>query len=264
MCYISEMNMEQFIKDTLFEAGDKLLALLGNAETLYAKQTVADIVTEADLASNVLICDAIKKHFPDHGIVSEEGEGHQPESEYQWYVDPLDGTKNFASHTPLFGINIGLTHKGEVTHAAIHLPYMKEFYYAEKGNGAYLNGEKMRCSQKEDWKGTYGLGTIRLRENYEKFQQGINALSEETGWTNAVASSAVSGAWVSCGRRDWYIGPGANAWDYAATSLIAREAGCLVANFAGMDYRPGDRGLVVANPSLFPQLIELIKKSQIK
>jgi myo-inositol-1(or 4)-monophosphatase len=140
---------------------------------------------------------------------------------------------------------------------------MKEFFYAEKGKGAYLNGEKISCSQKEDWKGTYGLGTMRLRENYEKFQQGINQLSEETGWTNAVASSAVSGAWVSCGRRDWYLGPSKNAWDYVATSLIAQEAGCVVSNFAGTDYKPGDKGLVVANKFLFPQLIELVKKSYI-
>ncbi len=255
------MTTEAFIKKTTLEAGQKLLDLFGKAEVLYAKENVSDIVTEADLASNAIICDAIKAAYPEHGIVSEEGEGHLPESEYQWYVDPLDGTRNFASHTPLFGINIALAHNGEVTHAAIYLPYLGDFIYAEKGKGAYLNDKQAHCSQKKDWDGTYGLGTIRLRPSYEIFLNGINEMTHETGWTNAVASSAVSGLWVSSGKRDWYLGPGSNPWDYMATSLIAREAGCMVSNFAGTDYRPGDKGLVVSNPHLFPQLIELVKKS---
>lgn len=253
--------MEVFIKETLCRAGEKLLTLFGNTQVIYSKKDVSDIVTEADLVSNSLISEAIKIEFPDHGIVSEEGEGYQPESQYQWYIDPLDGTKNFESHTPLFGINIALTHKGIVTYAAIYLPYTKEFFYAEKDKGAYLNGMKIICSQKENWQGTYGLGGIRFRKDYDKFQQGISEFSEDTGWINAIASSAVSGAWVSCGRRDWYVGPGSNAWDYAATSLIAREAGCMVTNFSGSDYKPGDKGLVVANPSLFPDLIGLVKKT---
>ena len=256
--------MEKFIHDTLLEAGEKILSYFGNAETLYAKQTVADIVTESDLASNKIICESIKKTYPDHGIISEEGDGYQMDSDNLWYIDPLDGTKNFESHTPLFGINIALAYKGEVIYAAIYLPLLKDFMYAEKDKGAYLNNKKVICSQKQDWKGTYGLGPIRFKPEYENFHRGIEELSESTGWTNAIATSAVSGLWVSCGKRDWYIGPSANSWDYAATSLIAKEAGCMVSNFAGTEYKPGDKGLVVANKFLFPQLIELVKKSYSK
>ena len=253
--------MENFIKETLFQAGDIILGFFGKSTSLYSKTLVTDIVTEADLASNTFICDSIKKNYPDHGIVSEEGEGYQLDSENVWYIDPLDGTKNFASHTPLFGINIALMSKGEIKYAAIYLPIVKEFLYAEKGKGAFLNGIKTECSQKEDWKGSYGLGTITFKPMYENFQKGISQLSEGTGWTSAVASSAVSGMWVSTGRRDWYIGPSKNAWDYAATSLIAQEAGCVVSNFKGTPYKPGDKGLVVANKFLFPQLIDLVKES---
>ncbi len=256
--------METFIKETTLQAGEIILGFFGNAETLYAKQNVADIVTEADLASNTFICDAIKKNHPEHGIVSEEGEGYLPDADNIWYIDPLDGTKNFASHTPLFGINIALVHKGEVTHAAIYLPFIKDFLYAEKGKGAFLNGKQVHCSEKEDWKGSYGLGTVMFKPEYQKFQQGIFELSDGTGWTNAVASSAVCGVWVSTGKRDWYIGPSKNPWDYVPTSLIAKEAGCMVSNFEGNEYKPGDRGLVVANKFLFPQLIELVKKSYSK
>jgi myo-inositol-1(or 4)-monophosphatase len=161
-----------------------------------------DIVTQADITSNELISKAIKKNYPSHGIISEEGEGYQTDSDYVWYIDPLDGTKNFASHTPLFGINIALVFKGDVTHAAVYLPYLKDYIYAEKGKGAFLNGKKAFCSQKEDWQGAYGLGTMMFKSEYKIFQEGIFDLSNGTCWTNAVASSAVAGLWVSSGKRD--------------------------------------------------------------
>ncbi len=253
--------MKTFIKDTVIKAGEEILKFYGSSTVLYSKQSITDVVTEADLASNAYICAAIKGQFPDHGIVSEEGEGYQMDSDYLWYIDPLDGTKNFSTHTPLFGINIALTHKGEVVAAAIYLPITQELCFAEKGKGAFLNDVKILCSSKEDWKGSYGVGTIKSSKENLAFLKQVDEISEHTCWTNAIASSAVSGFWVSSGKRDWYIAPGKNAWDYAATSLIASEAGALVTNFSGTPYKPGDRGLVVANPHLHPKLLQIVKES---
>jgi myo-inositol-1(or 4)-monophosphatase len=255
--------MEPFIKTLAIEAGKILLGFFGNAATLYSKAGgVSDIVTEADIASNEYICKKIKEQYPDHGIVSEEGEGCKTDADYVWYIDPLDGTKNFATHTPMFGINIAVAYKGKVTHAAIYLPYLNDFIYAEEGKGAFLNGVKVQCSSKTNWsEGIYGIGTMKLSPQYEEFQLCYNSLTGNTGWTNSLASSAVAGMWVSCGKRDWYVGPGKNAWDYLPTTLIAKEAGCMVTNFAGEPFKPGDRGIVVANPHLFPDLLSIIKKS---
>lgn len=253
--------MDMFIKSAVLEAGEKIMSLFGNAEILYSKDTVVDIVTEADLASNQIIVDAIKKNYPEHGIVSEEGDGHRPESEYQWYIDPVDGTKNFASHTPLFGINIALTHKGDITHAAIYLPYTKELIYAEKGLGVFLNDKPVRCSQKKEWAGSYGIGSVKTSPKYRNFLQEIEYITEGTGWISGVGSPAVSGLWIASGKRDWYMGAGSNSWDYVAAALIAEEAGCIVTNFEGGKYRPGDKGLVIANKYLHPELLEIVKKS---
>ena len=253
--------MENFIKETLFKAGEEILKFYGKSSVLYSKGSVVDVVTEADLASNKIITEAIKDKYPDHGIVSEEFEGYKINSDYLWYIDPLDGTKNFSTGTPLFGINIALAFKNKIIHAAIYLPLLKDFCYAEEGKGAFLNNEKIECSQKEDWKGSYGLGSVRFPLEYENFQLSIKGISDNTGWIGAIASSAVSGLWVSSGKRDWYIGPSKNSWDYAATSLIAKEAGAMVSNFEGEGYKPGDRGLVVANKFIFPKLIEFVKKS---
>ena len=144
---------------------------------------------------------------------------------------------------------------------SIYLPITKDFCYAEKGKGAYLNDVKISCSQKEDWKGTFGLVGIRPTEQCRSFLQKIDEISEHTAWTNAIASTAVAGLWVVSGKRDWYIGPGRNAWDYAPTVLIAEEAGAVVTNFSGTPYIPGDKGIVVANPVLHPTLIKFIKES---
>ncbi len=248
------------MRETAIKAGAKILEFFGSASILYTKKSAADIVTEADLASNAIICEAIKEQYPDHGILSEEGEGYQEDSDHAWHIDPLDGTKNFQTGTPLFGINMALSYKGEVIHAAIYLPITNDFCYAEKGKGAFLNGSKTQCSSKEEWKGTYGLGPIRPSAEHRALLAGIIEL-EDKAWVNAIATSAVSGLWVSTGKRDWYVGPGKNAWDYAATSLIAQEAGAMVTNFAGTEYKPGDRGIVVANRFLHPQLIELVKRT---
>jgi myo-inositol-1(or 4)-monophosphatase len=253
--------MNEHIKELLIKAGDEILKYFGTSSVLYTKKTVTDVVTEADLASNTIICDAIKEMYPTHGIVSEEGDGYQTESEYLWYVDPLDGTKNFSTHTPLFGINIALTFKGEIVFGAIYLPITKDYCYAEKGKGAYLNDIKITCSQKEDFKGSFGLGGIRPTEQSRAFLQKIDEISEHSAWVNAVASSAVSGLWIAAGKRDWYIGPGRNAWDYAATALIAEEAGAVVTNYAGAPYKCGDKGIVIANRVLHPTLLKFIKES---
>lgn len=253
--------MEKFIKETILKAGDAVMKHFGSTDVLYKKEKETDIVTEADLASHEIIVSAIKENYPDHGIVSEESEGYKIEAPYVWYLDPLDGTKNFASGVSLFGINLALTFNGEVVNAAIYLPAMKELVYAEKGKGTFLNNKKVECSKKQDWNGVYGLGPVRYSNGWVNFLKLYNEVSKETGWSNAVASPAVCAVWISNGRRDWYIGPGKNSWDYAAPYLIAKEAGCSVSNFAGEEWKPGDRGLIVTNKYLYPRLLEIVKES---
>jgi myo-inositol-1(or 4)-monophosphatase len=251
--------MEQFIKDTIQKAGDEIMKFFGTAEIVKIKATTVDIVTEADLASEKIIIEAIKKAYPDHGIVSEESDDYNTSAEYVWYIDPLDGTKNFESRVQLFGINIALARNGILTHAAIYLPALNELCYAEKGKGVELNGKKVSCSAKKTWEGVFGLGAIKFSDKYMKLQAHLAKLSNESAWTNAISCSAVSGIWVASGRRDFYIGTGSNSWDYAAPALLAKEAGCIVTNFKGEDWKPGDKGLVIANPTLHPKFLEIVQ-----
>lgn len=253
--------MDQFIQATIKKAGEVILENFGSAQVAYTKEKVTDIVTHTDLASEKVIIEAIKNNYPDHGIVSEESETYQQGADYMWYIDPLDGTKNFASGVQVFGVNIAVAYRGEITHAAIYLPALHELVYAEKGKGTYINGTKVLCSQKKDWKGVYGVGPVKYTEESVAFAKGISLLSEGTGWINAISSASVSGVWTATGRRDFYIGPSNNSWDYAAPWLISKEAGCVVTNFAGEEWKPGDRGIIVTNKHLFSKLLGLVKES---
>lgn len=237
------------------------MSFFGRTEVVRTKRQVTDIVTKADLVSQEVIIGAIKKKYPRHGIVSEESKDYKSDSGYIWYIDPLDGTKNFASRVPLFGINMALASEGKIKCAAIYLPATQELCYAAAGTGTYLNGKKIECSAKKDWLGTYGLGPTGDGLECAKFQRALHFLSKGTGWVNLIGSPAVCGVWVADGRRDWYIGPSKNSWDYAAPWLVAKEAGCAVSNFAGAEWNPGDRGLVLANKYLSPKLLEIIKIS---
>src|SRR6266436_5046649 len=108
-----------------------------------------DLVTEADRASERLIVERLRNHFPSHGIVAEEGGGHESPSEYRWYVDPLDGTTNFAHGFPVFNVTLALEKAGEIICGVIFDPTRQEMFAAEKGGGAYLNNRRIHVSRCE-------------------------------------------------------------------------------------------------------------------
>src|SRR3954454_17775689 len=106
-----------------------------------------DLVTEADRASEKLVVERLRSHFPQHSIMAEEGGGHESASEYRWYVDPLDGTTNFAHSFPMFNVTLGLERAGELVAGVIYDPIRQEMFTAERGGGAYLNNRRIHASQ---------------------------------------------------------------------------------------------------------------------
>ncbi|MEI6552980.1 MAG: inositol monophosphatase [bacterium] len=206
--------MQNFITETILKAGEEVMKHFGTAKSLYDKGRVVDIVTEADLASEKIIVDAIKNKYPEHGIVAEESGEYNKDAEYIWYIDPVDGTKNFATGVQLFGINLAVAQNGKIIAAAICLPALNELCYAEAGKGTHFNGNKTSCSQKEDWEGSHGLGPVRFSPEHVKFLEQYSKLTNGTGWSNSVGSPAVSAVWVATGRRDWYKSSGKNSWDF--------------------------------------------------
>src|SRR5665213_3078946 len=109
---------------------------------------------------------AIKQKYPTHGIISEETGEYHSNAEYCWVIDPIDGTRNFATRTPLFAVMVSLIRNGVVEMATIYNPCTNELFFAKKGKGTFCNGKKVHCSEQKLWKGSWGAGSVRMSSRY--------------------------------------------------------------------------------------------------
>lgn len=219
----------------------------------------ADLVTAADRASEKLIVERLRAHFPNHGIIGEEGSNFDAEADYCWYVDPVDGTTNFAHGYPLFNVSLGLAHKGEVIAGVVYDPIHKECFAAEKGSGAYLNNRKIQVSSTPEIKqGLFATGFPSARRpeiglNLYFFHQ----VSMLTHGTRRAGSAALDLCFVACGRLDGFWEFGLNAWDSAAGILMITEAGGTVSDMRGGQHLLGGVDLAATNGLLHEELLEL-------
>ena len=193
-----------------------------------------DLVTEADRASEKLIVERLRAHFPTHEIVAEEGGGHGGSSEYCWYVDPLDGTTNFAHGFPVFNVTLALEHAGELVAGVIVDPSRNEVFTAERGAGAHLNGRRIQVSKvarlEEALAGT-GFPSRRRHQNVNvHFFYQVSMLSHGVRRPGAAALDLAS---IACGRLDVFWEFQLNPWDVAAGVLLIREAGGVCTDMKG-------------------------------
>lgn len=218
-----------------------------------------DLVTAADRASEKLVVERLRSRFPTHGIVAEEGSEVNAASEYIWYVDPLDGTTNFAHSFPMFNVSLGLTQKGQPVAGVVYDPIRKEFFTAEKGSGAFLNNRKIRVSQAEALKeGLFATGfpspkRPQLSANVYFFHQ----ISMLTHGARRAGSAALDLCYVACGRFDGFWEFGLKPWDAAAGVLMVSEAGGTYTDMQGGPYAPGGPHLAATNGLLHEELLEL-------
>jgi myo-inositol-1(or 4)-monophosphatase len=185
-----------------------------------------DLVTEADRASERLIVERLSTHFPTHSIVAEEGGGIENSSEYCWYVDPLDGTTNFAHGFPVYNVTLGLERKGEMIAGVVYDPSRDELFAAEKGGGAHLNNRRIRVSA------TASLDDALVATGFpsRKRHQNVNVhfyyqLAMVSHGVRRAGAAAIDLAYVASGRLDAFWEFGLNPWDMAAGMLLVTEAG---------------------------------------
>lgn len=251
--------MEKFIKQVTKEAGLAILKKFGKIGVKYTKEDVTDVVTEADLTANNIIIKAIKKRYPSHAIISEETGEYQNGAEYCWIIDPLDGTRNFITRTPMFAVIIGLARNGEMELATIYNPCTDELFFAKKGKGTFLNGKKVTCSKHKTWKDSWGLtSVVTTKKNVANLNKLLKYSKKEKFWMSALGSGGVSVMYQANGRRDWRASQGGGLWDYAAASLVLMEAGCKVTNFKGEPWSIKDREILSANKYLHSRLLKIM------
>ena len=224
----------------------------------------ADLVTAADRASEKLVVEQIKAAFPHHGIYGEEGTRDHLEAEYRWYVDPLDGTTNFAHGFPHFCVILGLEHRplglaaeadGEIIAGVIYDPLRDEMFTAEKGHGAWLNGRQIKASKiatlAESLTATGFPSQKRHRNPNVHFYQEITLRSHGV---RRAGSAGLDLAYVACGRLDGFWEFNLNPWDTSAGVLMVTEAGGTITHFDGGDFTLDSREVLATNGLIFPEI----------
>jgi len=239
------------------EAG-ALLATLFERHVPFETKGESDLVTEADRASERLIVERLRTHFPSHSIVAEEGGGHESGSGYRWYVDPLDGTTNFAHGFPCFNVTLALECEGELIAGVIFDPIREELFTAERGAGAYLNNRRIRVSQTRRLADALVATGFPSRKRHTSvnihfyYQLGI-----QTHGVRRCGSAAIDLAYVACGRLDAFWEFGLNPWDMAAGRLLVAEAGGKYSGMRGEPHELRSPTLVVDNGLIHDEILAL-------
>jgi myo-inositol-1(or 4)-monophosphatase len=220
-----------------------------------------DLVTETDRASEKLIVDRLRAHYPTHGIVAEEGSAAEGSSEYCWYVDPLDGTTNFAHGFPVFNVSIGLAKAGEVIAGVIIDPTRNDVFAAEAGAGAYSNGRSIRVSRtpciEESLAGTGFPSRKRHRNVNIHFYYQLAMMSHGV---RRAGAAALDLAYVACGRLDLFWEFTLNPWDMAAGTLLVREAGGIVTDMRGGPFHLRSPHILVDNGLVHEETVALFQE----
>jgi myo-inositol-1(or 4)-monophosphatase len=243
--------------DIAREAG-ALLANYYERRIPYELKGEFDLVTEADRASERLVVERLRSHFPTHSIVAEEGGGHEGSSEYRWYVDPLDGTTNFAHSYPTFNTTLALEHSGQMIAGVIFDPIRQELFAAERGAGAYLNNRRVHVSNVKRLEDSLVCTGFPSRKRHLSINVHFyHQLAMATHGVRRSGSAAIDLAYVSCGRLDGFWEFGLNPWDMAAGRLIVEEAGGRVSDMNGAAHRWTSKHLLVDNGHLHDQMVEI-------
>jgi myo-inositol-1(or 4)-monophosphatase len=253
------------LKSTLIratEAGAKeLQRFFHGSFKISSKEGINNLVTEADHAAEKAIIEVIQKDFPEHAILSEECGELANTNEYKWIIDPIDGTVNFANGIPICCVSIGVEHNGKMILGAVYNPNMNEFFFAEKGEGATLNSEKIHVSSKTEvarsclvtgFPYTYldePNGPIQIFEKL--IRQGIPV--------RRLGSAAIDLCWVAAGRFDGFYEHSLQAWDSAAGYLIVEEAGGKVTDFKGDTFSPYQKHIVATNGKIHEELLSYVQ-----
>ncbi|NHL56680.1 inositol-1-monophosphatase, partial [Staphylococcus aureus] len=195
-----------------------------------------DFVTNVDKAAEAIIIETIRKSYPQHTIITEEsGEHAGEEQDVQWVIDPLDGTTNFVKRLPHFSVSIAVRLKGRTEVAVVYDPMRNELFTATRGQGAQLNGYRLRGSNGRALDGTI-IATgfpFKAKQHATTYMNILGNMFTECADFRRTGSAALDLAYVAAGRVDGYFEIALKPWDFAAGELIAREAGAIVRDFTG-------------------------------
>jgi myo-inositol-1(or 4)-monophosphatase len=216
----------------------------------------ADLVTAADRKSEALIRERIRAQWPGHDVLGEEGGLRDTGSEYRWYVDPLDGTTNFAHGFPVFCVSMALQHKNEMIAGLCYDPTRDELFTAEHGKGAYLNGQRIHISKVDKLvESLVGTGFPSHKRHKNPNIHFYHQITLRSHGVRRAGSAALDLCSVASGRLDGFWEFNLNPWDTAAGVLIVEEAGGRVTDFSGGQFQLNSRETLASNGLVHDALI---------
>jgi len=244
------------------KAGEILRAGYGRRHQVDYKGSI-NPVTEVDRQSEAFLLDEIRRSFPEHRILAEESGSQVGDECCIWYVDPLDGTLNYAHDIPFFAVSLAFEMEGEMRLSVIYDPLRDECFSAERGMGAWLNGTPIRVSGTQDLLHSLLVTGFAydIHENPDNNLDHYARLNLLTQGVRRLGSAALDQAYVACGRLDGFWELRLGAWDVAAGGLIAQEAGETVTDMHGNpDYLAPPHSILVASPHIHPLMLAEFKK----
>lgn len=229
------------------------------------KEGINNLVTEADHASEKAIFEVIKEDYPDHYLLSEEAGEIKMDSNYKWIIDPIDGTVNFAHGLPICCVSIAVEQDGEMILGAVYNPFIKEFYFGQRGYGATLNDKKITVSNET----SLAKSCLVTGFPYSYLDQPNGPLEVFSTLIRAgvpvrrLGSAAMDLCWVAAGRFDGFYEHKLQAWDSAAGFLIVEEAGGRVSDFADARYSPYQPHIIATNGKIHDELVDVVNGGKI-
>ena len=239
------------------KAGDFILRESDNIKTVQSKSQ-SDYVTNVDQTAESLIIDTISHSYPDHAFLGEES-GKSGESDYQWVIDPIDGTTNFIHKVPHWAISIACKYKGKTEVGVIYDPVREELFTAVRGRGAQFNGRRIRVSATQGMEHTL-LATgfpFKNKALLPQYQDVFNAIFPHCSDMRRAGSAALDLAYVAAGRIDGFWEYGLSDWDTAAGLLLVKEAGGMVSDLKGNPDTSNGDSILAANPKVFKAILKL-------
>jgi myo-inositol-1(or 4)-monophosphatase len=234
-------------------------ALDGGGLEVRAKQR-NDFVTRVDQAAEEAILEVVRKAYPDHAVLAEESGRSAGSAEYEWIIDPLDGTTNFIHAFPQYCVSVGIRHRGALAHGVVYDPVRNELFTASKGRGAFLNDRRIRvskCARLGD--ALVGTGfPFKEVSRLDVYVKQLENLMKASSGVRRAGAAALDLAYVACGRLDAFWEMGLSAWDMAAGALMILEAGGLVGDLRGEPGYLESGEILAATPKIFPPLIEAL------
>ncbi|MBY0484138.1 inositol monophosphatase family protein [Nitrosomonas sp.] len=227
-----------------------------------SKKSHSDYVSEVDGAAEDAVIKVLLAAYPDHAILAEESghRGDEKNSEYQWIIDPLDGTTNFLHGFPKYSVSIAVKHKGVLSHAVVYDPTNNELFTASRGGGAFLNDRRIRVSKRTRLEDCL-IGTgIPFRDltHLDAYIAMLKDIIPRTAGIRRPGSAALDLAYVANGRYDGFWEIGLAPWDMAAGCLLITEAGGLVGDLEGNETQLESGQIIAGNPKIFGQLLQVI------